>query len=121
MVYPRSAAHWASLLARYSKSYFVFATVYRNNTDRGDYTTCIMRNPAFYSTGCPDWSVPDGGRWWLRDTTFYEPNGNYRADDVLGINSISLPLGGSSIYFDDDYNNSVFSTINYICSPNDKP
>jgi hypothetical protein len=34
--------------------------------------------------GSPEWGVKDGGRWWLRDTTFSEPNGDYDLNGLLG-------------------------------------
>ena len=51
----------------------------------GNYTTYIMRNPTYYASGPPDWKVPDGGRWWLRDAVFGEPNGDMHAYGFLGL------------------------------------
>ena len=46
-----------------------------------------MRNPNFYASGTSAWTVPDGGRWWLRDTVFSEPNGDYTPNSFLWINA----------------------------------
>jgi hypothetical protein len=29
------------------------------------------------------WRVKDGGRWWLRDTLYSEPNGDYTLNGLL--------------------------------------
>jgi hypothetical protein len=80
----------------------------------GNYTGCIMRNPNSYGSGCPDWGVPDGGRWWMRDSTYGEPNGNYTGNCWLSM----YKFDPNDIQFDDNY--CLFSTSKYICSTNDK-
>ena len=44
-----------------------------------------MRDPRFYGTGTEDWRTGDGGRWWLRNNAFGEPNGDYAARAWLGL------------------------------------
>ena len=58
--------------------------------------------------------LTDNGTWWLRDTPFSEPNGNYDANCFLGFWSWTLPVltfdDGSCGYASGNY---------YICSTND--
>jgi hypothetical protein len=85
--YPRSKEHWVAIFD--FLSYIPGATidilrkyvpipgkVYRIN-GIGYYDSVLMRDPRFYSSGAPDWMVPDGGKWFIRDVSYGEPNGNY--------------------------------------------
>lgn len=102
MVYPRSPQHWRAMVnfvknvlgesgsdfQRYFRTTYM---IYRDNSvdsgstktgsnpnfSDGDYTSAIMRDPREYGSGAIDWRVPDGGRWWLADSTDSEPNGDY--------------------------------------------
>ncbi len=117
MVYPRSAAHWTSMLAVYDTSYFAAVPGVHKPTSGGSglYNTCIMRDPIAYKTGCKDWKVPDNGRWWLRDTIYTEPNGDYTSNAFLGFHGFD---GNNTVYND---GSSTYYTSKYICSLNDKP
>ena len=115
IVYPRSKAHWDVLLKKYGASYFATIPGVTKPANGGNYTNCIMRSPKHYGSGCADWRVGDGGRWWLRDGTYSEPNGDYTANCWLSmykhdINDIRFNDGGCS-----------YATSKYICSTNDKP
>jgi hypothetical protein len=91
LVMPRSKYHWRAMrnyvtnvLGSSDYTYFAsVAGIYRS-TGSGSYTSYIMRNPTSYGSGAPDWRVLDGGRWWLRDTTYTEPNGDYTINGFLG-------------------------------------
>jgi hypothetical protein len=91
LVMPRSKYHWRAMrnyvtnvLGSSDYTYFAnVAGIYRS-TGSGSYTGYIMRNPTSYGSGAPDWRVLDGGRWWLRDTTYSEPNGDYTINGFLG-------------------------------------
>ena len=120
--YPRSAAHWTAIynyinsqlggnLAGYLQ---VPGSVYRN-TGSGSYVSYIMR-----SGSVPDWRVPDGGRWWLRDSTFTEPNGDYTYNGYLGLYAAGYTIGsGGPSGFNDG---GAYSTgTSYIVSTNAKP
>jgi hypothetical protein len=77
MVIPRSQSHWLSMVAKYDSSYFsIIPGIYRAGST-SSYTSCAMRDPAGFGTGCPDWRAIDGKQWWIRDTPFSEPNGDY--------------------------------------------
>ena len=84
LVYPRSIDHWKSMyefvtnvLGSNTTTYLqTCGAIYRNG-GIGNYTSYVMRDPNSYAGGAPDWQVPDLGRWWLRDSVYGEPNGNY--------------------------------------------
>ena len=88
LIYPRSKEHWRAqvnfvrlqlgLTGSNLRSYFITPGKIWN-TSAGNYTGYVMRNPSFYGNGVPanSWRTGDGGRWWLRDNTYSEPNGNY--------------------------------------------
>ena len=87
--YPRSRGFWIALKnfvlnvigARYMREYLGTAgAVYRDTEtygNGGNYTRVPMRDPRYFGRGAPDWKVPDGGPWWIRNTPYSEPNGNY--------------------------------------------
>ena len=109
IVYPRSRDHWASLLARFDTSFFSTIPGVTKPSGGGSYTWCAMN-----SGSCPDWRVPDGGRWWLRDSTYTEPNGDYEANCWLSMYGHDL----DDIRFNDG--TCSYSTSRYVCSTNDK-
>ena len=76
-----------------------------------------MRSSNYYATGTIDWRVPDDGKWYIRDTTHTEPNGDYTANAFLGL--ITLLSDGSVTLFNDG--NAGYSTGTIIiCSTNVK-
>jgi hypothetical protein len=98
-----------------------------------------MRDPRYYGSGAEDWKVPDGGRWWARDTTFTEPNGDYLNFGFLSISgfrvvfntgalstqntrSVPQPYDLSDIGFNDIANGFHHNTGQfYLVSTNAKP
>jgi hypothetical protein len=134
LVYPRSKAHWTAMsnfvrnvLGSTGNEYFttVYA-VYRettgsNGSRNGNYTNDIMRNPTSYGSGAPDWRVPDNGRWWLRDTIFSEPNGDYTAYNFLGGYTFPNPYTGQDLGFNDLFAQSYATGSYYLLSTNAKP
>ena len=111
IVYPRSRDHWSSIRSRYDTSYFAAIPGVYKSSDGGNYTSCAMN-----SSGCSGWRVADGGRWWLRSSTYSEPNGDYTSNcwlDTRDVDNID------DITFNDGYCGT--STSRYICSTNDKP
>ena len=110
IVMPRSQAHWDSMISRFSSSYFPFIPGVYKASSGGNYTGCAMN-----SSGCSDWRVGDGGSWWLRSSTYSEPNGDYTAYCWLGTRSVA---SSSNITYNDG--NCIYSGSSYICSTNDK-
>ena len=61
------------------------------------------------------WRATDNGRWWLRSTSYSEPNGDYTANCLMGGGSVT---SATDITFNDM--NCGYSSGNYyICSTND--
>jgi cysteine-rich repeat protein len=114
IVYPRSKAQWTWMLSKYGSSYFTTIPGVTKPGNGGNYTGCVMRHPGSYGSGCGDWKVPDGGRWWLRDSTYSEPNGDYTANCWLSM----YQHDANDIRFNDG--NCSYSTSKYLCSTNDK-
>lgn len=59
----------------------------------GNYTGCIMRSSYYGGNNCGEWRVKSGQRWWLRDSTHSEPNGDYNANGFLRLYSGNRPNG----------------------------
>lgn len=140
LIYPRSKFHWRAMdnyvrgvLGQNLNNYFsaggFMGAIYRNTntsggTAGGNYTGQIMRSLQFYGSGAQDWVVPDGGRWWLRDSTYTEPNGDYPAYGFLANRGIPQPYGLQDQIFNDvgTVGSYPYATGgSYICSTNDKP
>lgn len=130
IVYPRSKFHWramsnAVLNARPSGNYGdYFQTTYAiTSASPGNYTGSIMRSTR-YGSGTTGWGVPDGGRWWLRDTTSGEPNGDYLANAFLGLQAGGYthpnPYNLTDIAFNDGNANYGLGNY-YLVSTNAKP
>ena len=136
IVYPRSPQHWTAMrnyvsnvLGDTGNTYFQTAYgVYRisgttGGSRAGNYTGVIMRDPRFYGTGAEDWRVGDGGRWWLRNTTFSEPNSDYTARAFLGLAAAGYTMvgySGGDIGFNDG--SALYALgSSYLVSTNAKP
>ena len=87
------------------------------NTIAGNYTNVPMRDPRYYATGATGWAVPDGGRWFIRDTAYNEPNGNYTPYGFLILQN--LQSDGSILGFDDG--GAQYTGNSYLISTNAKP
>lgn len=134
IVYPRSEFHWRAMsnfvrnvLGKTGTSYQnFFRIVYgvHKTTGGGNFTGTIMRNANFYGTGSTSHRVNDDGRWWIRDTTFGEPNGDYTAYAWFGLNAAGYtfpePYALQDIGFNDG--NANYGTGGYyLVSTNAKP
>ena len=140
LVMPRSKNHWKAMSktvlqaisenkaggASY-ESYFQTAYgIYRSNNvvnGTGNYTSKIMRHSSYGgSINAADWKVKDGGRWWLRDNIFSEPNGDYINNALLALNIWSTfpnPYLNTDLIFNDG--SSSYSTgLFYLVSTNVK-
>jgi hypothetical protein len=88
----------------------------------GNYTGCIMRSFDYGGSNCDDWRVLTGGKWWIRDSTHSEPNGDYSANGFQRIYGGSRPSLGSvstSMGFNDGGAYAIGTR--YIVSTNAKP
>jgi len=132
LVYPRSAEHWRAQVnfvrnqlgqtGGNLRSYFITPGKIWN-TSAGNYTGYVMRNAQYYGNGVPanTWRTGDGGRWWLRNNTYSEPNGNYTPYSFLYFWSSYPPdnYNLQDMLFDDASTRSTGSK--YLVSTNAKP
>ena len=135
LIMPRSKQHWIAMSnfvrnatgrSPLSGSYgSYFRTVYgvhrtTTSVSGGNYTNKIMRDPNYYGSGAPDWKVKDGGRWWLRNSKYKEPNGDYNFGALLINQSFPNPYTGADIGLN-DRNSSYYTGNYYLVSTNAKP
>ncbi len=128
LIYPRSQGHWKSMyefangvLGVSLNSVMAICGAVTRNTQlngSGNYTNVIMRDPNNYLSGALDWKVPDGGRWWLRDLFYNEPNGDYTYNAFLSFSGVSPD--GSNLTYNDGYS-SAYTGTSYLVSTNAKP
>jgi hypothetical protein len=137
LVMPRSKYHWRAMVNAVNNQrpsgtfndYFQTCYGIYSPTASVNETTRLMRSAWYNPSGSPAsaalyYRVKDGGRWWLRDDTFTEPNGNYTANALLGLvaagYSISTSYALTNLSFDDG--NATYATGNYyLVSTNQKP
>jgi hypothetical protein len=141
LVYPRSQGHWKAMYRYINNELSGAHSTYLKVTGKifaseksagvptgsyptapnmnGNYTTYKMRNPDFYGDGAPDFRVDDGGRWWLRDTTFGEPNGDLHPYAFLGLYDVgySLNSDGTLTGFNDG-RDLYYTGTSYLVSTN---
>lgn len=123
--YPRSKEHWVAIynfivnISGYNISTLaaIPGKIYRIN-GIGYYANLLMRDPRYYSSGSPDWMVPDGGKWFIRDASYSEPNGNYNLYAYLYTWNNKL-LSDGSVEFDDGGDIGYTGTT-ILCSTNFK-
>ena len=81
---PRTRAHWASLLTRYGPRFFrVVPGIF--GVAAGNFSLWPMNSASPHVART--WRAIDGGSWWLRDTPFSQPSGNYEPGCWLGLRS----------------------------------
>lgn len=97
IVYPRTKYHWRAMgnfvknvlgqTGSGYQNYFQIVYGVHKTSGGGNYTGTIMRNASYYGSGSNDHRVNDNGKWWMRDSTFGEPNGDYTAYAWFGLAS----------------------------------
>jgi len=126
MVVPRSQAHWQSLykyvtveLKSTMDSHFkVVPGISKSVGGRND---CNGGTGVLNYEACKDsksWRAIDGGKWWLRTSTYSEPNGDYTANQFLGGLS-NFNNGKMDDMTMNDSTTMYTSGANYVCSTND--
>jgi hypothetical protein len=110
----RTPAHYAAMKAQYNNAVYwrTIQGVYKL-TNGGNFTGCIM-NSTSNSACSTNWRAIDGGAWWIRSTTYSEPNGDYTAGCWLGTDN-QFPDQRFN-----DANCNYATGTSYICSTNDK-
>jgi len=137
LVMPRSKNHWkamsntvlqaisenkaggASYVSYFQTAYGVYRTTDAGNGG-GNYTSKVMRHDSYGgSINALDWRVKDGGKWWLRDNAYGEPNGDYGLNGLLGGGGLPNPYSLTDIDFNDLTNNYLTGNY-YLVSTNTK-
>jgi hypothetical protein len=125
MVIPRTYNHWVSMFAYVTLAsasgglgstignYFVVVPgIYKPTGGQSD---CALGAGYMTSTSCAasGWRSLDNGVWWLRNSTYSEPNGDYTAFGFWGLSNTNP----ASLTFNDLF--AGLSTSTYLCSTND--
>ena len=81
-----------------------------------------MRSYDYGGSNCDDWRVLSGGKWWIRNSTHNEPNGDYSNYGFQRIYGSYRP-GVGSVRTDMGFNDGGRYDIGsrYILSTNAKP
>jgi hypothetical protein len=125
---PRSKYAWraaskavASLDGGNFNSYWATNYAVYKTSGGGNYTGCIMRSSSYGGNNCGGWQTTDGGRWWIRDSTFGEPNGDYSGNTFLYMygGQIGNPYGLNDIGFNDGTTGASTGSY-YLVSTNSK-
>jgi hypothetical protein len=120
MVVPRTKEHLDFMVGKYGTGYFAVVPGISKPTSGGSYSKVAMRNlygdfdgGGTHKFKASDWRPVDGSTWYLRDTPYIEPNGDYDANCWL-----SMWWSGSEVRFNDG--RCMYATSKYVCSTNDK-
>jgi len=107
---PRSASDWKTIFSSVGpvKDPYFIVDVTRPQNGCGGCTRKPMHSGAggqgYY------WKTADNSPWWLRSSTFKEPNGNYHANCYM---AMFKPFKENSLRFDDD--GCKFFSKSYYC------
>ena len=126
LVMPRSKYHWRAMQnavknarpsGEFSDYFLTSYGIYRTTELYGGNFDGEIMNSSEAVAGLA-WRVKDGGRWWLRDTPYSEPNGDYALNGLLS-GGISASWDLEDLNFNDQgaYNTGNF----YLVSTNAKP
>ena len=120
MIVPRTKEHLDFMLLKYGISYFSVVPGITKPTNGGSYKHVAMKNQhGNFNDGtegrftASDWQPVTGKTWFLRDTPYGEPNGDYTANCWL-----RMWLHRGEVRFNDWRCN--YATTKYVCSTNDK-
>eukprot|EP00055_Hartaetosiga_balthica_P015057 m.86623 g.86623 ORF g.86623 m.86623 type:complete len:3056 (+) comp8766_c1_seq2:90-9257(+) len=118
----RSATHFEIATRVFSSEYFkVGLGVYRDSAAGISASQiCSMRstrNGESGTPGCDGWKAIDGGKFYLREDDFSEPNGDYMGGCYLRTD-VDRTISTREFSFINDYDCN-YHTNQYICSTND--
>ena len=114
IIIPRTKAHLGSMWKKYTAAYFT-AVPGISGKAAGNYTGCLMNSGD--ATCGANWTALDQGAWFLRDTAYTEPNGDYTPGCWLGVTT-GLDANGNLGFNDANCNYSTGTM--YVCSDNAK-
>ena len=114
---PRSKADWSIVynamghsLNNYPRKPSLIVDVTRSGNGCGGCTRYAMKSSVSQQSS---WKTTDGSAWWLRDTSYSEPNGDYHANCYLEIKTLNSD--GTAVFNDDDC---ISYSTDYFCQPN---
>jgi hypothetical protein len=128
LVYPRSKYHWRAMSnfvrstlgksgAEYNK---FFTTTYSITGTVANHTGVYIRDHRYYGSGSGSHWVRDGGRFWLRDTAYTEPNGDFTQGCLYAMFSFPETYSLTDLTFNDATGGGYTGT-SYLVSTNAKP
>lgn len=127
LVMPRSKYHWRAMKnavldespsGEFNDYFRTSYGIYRNSALNGvDFSGEVMNSSEEVAGAA--WRVKDGGRWWLRDTPYTEPNGDYTLNGLLS-GDMSSSWNLQDLYFNDQWNPYATGSY-YLVSTNAKP
>ena len=96
---PKSEEEWKSICQNTTGlcDGTIFTVDVTKDSDGGSYTSKVMQSENFAEA---EWKTSDGSDWWLRNTSYSEPNGDYTASCFLTL-QFEKKNDVSSIRFDD--------------------
>jgi len=107
---PRSKADWevleASLVGDWPASPHLIVDITRNENGCGGCASAMNSDNSAQSS----WTTTDGSPWWLRDSNFGEPNGDYHANCYLNVHGTNNP---EALYFNDG--RCLYHSSSYLC------
>jgi hypothetical protein len=116
MIIPRTKAHLSAMWKKYGASYFqTVPGIYGKAA--GNYTGCAMNSGDAVCSA--NWVALDGGAWYVRDTAYSEPNGDYTAGVWLGVTGPLDAQGNGTLTFN-DLTGGYPTGGSYVCSDNAK-
>lgn len=118
MIIPRTKAHWTSMWKKYGAGFFATIPGIYGKVSSKSYTGCAMNSGDAGACGM-DWTALDGGAWYIRDTAYTEPNGDYTAGVWLGAVGGLDGQGLGTLTFN-DITGGYSTGTSYVCSDNAK-
>lgn len=133
LLVPRSKDNWRAI---YNYVYNVLSSTYTSTLTTinvyktslgqgGNYSIYAIYDSRFGNNGsykgAPDWRAKDGGLWYIKDSPFGEPNGDYTYNTFLGAYSIETWPQWLTSYGSPGFNDIVggyYTGSNYIVSTN---
>ena len=95
-------------IANYPRKPHLLIDVTRSANGCGGCTKYAMKTGV---SGQNSWKTTDGTKWWLRDTKYNEPNGDYNAYCYLNIYDVNP----DNVRFNDGRCN--YYSTDYLCQP----
>jgi len=109
---PRTRSDWKTVLnsaGRLAAPHWI-VDITRPQNGCGGCTRYPMRSTTPQQS---TWKTTDGAPWWLRDSRFGEPNGDYRANCFLNLHG--NPASPNNLHFND--HNCNYRSRSYYCQP----